>query len=48
MLSKQHLVVTLNAIADIHPDYSVKQIEEEFQRMVPYVVVPDTIPDYSP
>lgn len=47
MLSKQHLAVALNAIADAHPDYSVKQIEEEFQRMAPYVVVPDTIRGYG-
>ena len=47
MLSKQHLVVALNAIADAHPDYSVKQIEEEFQRMAPYVVAPDTIRVYG-
>lgn len=47
MLSKQHLVVTLNAIADAHPDYSVRQIEEEFRRMAPYIIVPDTIRGYG-
>lgn len=47
MLSKQHLAVALNAIADAHSDYSAKQIEEEFQRMAPYVVVPDTIRGYG-